>query len=112
MVNIFSIYAPRNGRKSIAQKKFWKELQTIFDATNKSGVILIGIDANGQLGPANNGQRHQNTVGTWTHSTKTEQGNGIALRNFCAKKRLVPMNTWKQQQKNDNDTEYATVAAL
>ena len=107
-VNLFAIYAPRNGYVVGQRSEFWKQLRHIYKNTTRKGVVITGIDANGQLGAANNGERHKKTVGIWTNATKTEAGNGTHFRNFCTKNRMIPMNTWKEQSLTKDNTQYVT----
>ena len=108
MVNLFSIYTPHNGY-SIEQKRlFWKSVRNAYKHTCKKSIIVTGIDANGELGAANNGNKHQKTIGPWTNAVCTEKGNGLQLRNFCTNNNMIATNTWYQQQKRTDNTEYVT----
>ena len=107
-VNIISIYAPHNGHAIEKRKLFWKEVNNNLTNVHKKGIVICGIDSNGQLGAGNNGTRHERTIGMWTNAKNTEKGNGTALRNWCTKSGMVPMNTWKQQAQTKNNDEYVT----
>ena len=108
MVNLFSIYTPHNGH-SIEQKRlFWKSVRNAYKHTCKKSIIVTGIDANGELGAANNGNKHQKTIGPWTNAVCTEKGNGLQLRNFCTNNNMTATNTWYQQQKRTDNAEYVT----
>ena len=107
-VNIISIYAPHNGHAIEKRKLFWKEVNKNLMNVHKKGIVICGIDANGQLGAGNNGTKHERTIGMWTNAKATEKGNGTSLRNLCTKSGMVPMNTWKQQAQTKNNDEYVT----